>query len=674
MSDASCGWLQCHRLTKAVGRAADSPATTLVLAALVLFGASWRVDVFIVDTVAVANALANLAEGSLAFKKVYFGPADAATPGVYVADGKLYGRNYGHVIAALPILYLLEGVSTVAAPRPLLAGAWSLCIAGLGSRLATHFGRSRFRTAGIAIGTLAFIANVAFATALAPRLLPIVALQIVTVLAAVGLVAGSYLLVSLLYDRRTGVAAGIGMLLLGPVSFWATIPKRHVITAFLIILTAYLFARSRYSGRVRDRAMMYLPVGLTAWVSAPEGFLLLVALVPADLTTSQQNNLRSLAPAAVTLAVSLLPFLLTNAAVAGNPLVPPRLLTAHAAGDQLALDPKLAGSHPNAVDPSRSAATPAPPSSSESLTDPNTVDPSRSAATRANASGTTAVERSPSAASGSESGTSRSLLEAAVSLLTSTATIGVDLSFRAAARVKQGVAALSPERLYHVFLRSGRISGVDYTETGGETIDLALLESAPILAGLLAAPVIWLRQSPERLVANLPDTGDPRRATDLFALVFIVLFTLPHLPRLPLHSTITVRYLVPIVPLLAYGVVRLAPVRRVVRSAPRRVTVTSLLAAGVGGTIWVIAFAAVEPTVGTLMQTHALVNLAVAAGLVLWLVVCPNDDWIGALVLGLAVAGMALFLAFTGLEYFAADRQYLLPVARLIERAIPILS
>ena len=34
---------------------------------------------------------------------------------------------------------------------------------------------------------------------------------------------------------------------------------------------------------------------------------------------------------------------------------------------------------------------------------------------------------------------------------------------------------------------------------------------------------------------------------------------------------------------------------------------------------------------------------------------------------------MALFLAFTGFEYFAADRQYLLPVARLVEQLIPIL-
>jgi len=649
MPDASRGWLRGRRLREPLSRAADSPAATLVLAALVLFGASWRVDVFIVDTVAVANALANLADGSLAFTQVYFGPADAATPGVYVAGGQLYGRNYGQVVAALPVLYLLEGVSTVAAPRLLLAGAWSLCLAGLGGRLATHFGRPRLRTAGIVVGTLAFVANVAFATALAPRLFPLVALQTVTVLAAAGLVAGSYLLVSLLYDRRTGVAAGVGTLLLGPVGFWATIPKRHVITAFLVVLTAYLFARSRYSGRVRDRAAAYLPVGLTAWVSAPEGFLLLVALVPVDLATSPRNDLRALAPAAVALAASLVPFLLTNAAVAGNPLVPPRLLTAYAAGDPLALDPGLAGSHPAAVGPGGTAAT--------------RVDPA----------GATAGGQSPSTASGSEGGSSGSPLDAAASLLTSTATTGVDLSFRAAARVEQGVAALSPERLYHVVLRSGRIPGVDYAETGGETIDLTLLESAPLLAGLLAAPVVWLRRSPERLVANLPDTSDPRRATDLFAIAFVVLFALPHLPRLPLHSTVTVRYLVPTVPLLAYGVVRLAPVRRVVQSAPRRVTATSLLAAGAGGAVWVVAFAAVKPAVGTLMQTHALVNLAVAAGLVLWLVVCPDDDRAGALVLGLAAAGMVLFLAFTGLEYFAADRQYLLPVARLVERAIPIL-
>ena len=647
------GWLDRDRLRGPLGRVAGSPAVTLALAALVLFGASWRVDVFIVDTVAVANALANLADGSVSFARVYFGPADAATPGVYAADGRLYGRNYGQVVAALPVLSLLEAVSTVAAPRLLLAGAWGLCLALLGGRLAGHLGRPWFRTAGIVLSTLALVANAAFATALAPRLFPLVALQTVTVLAAAGLVATSYLLVGLLYDRRTGVAAGAGTLLLGPVGFWATIPKRHVVTGFLVVLTAYLFARSRSSGRVRDRAVTYLPVGLTAWVSAPEGLLLLVALVPVDLVTSPRNDLRALAPTAAALAVSLAPFLLTNAVVAGNPLVPPRLLTAYAAGDPLAVDPGLAASHPSAVPGVDGAA-----------------------ATTADSPGTTGggtQSSAPAESPDTGSGSSGSPFDAAVSLLTGTATTGVDLSLRAAARVEQGVASLSPDRLYHVVLRSGRIPGVDYAETGGETVDLALLESAPLLATLLGAPVLWLRRSRGRLTAKLPDVGDPRRATDLFALVFVVIFTLPHLPRLPIHSTVTVRYLVPVVPLLAYGVFRLAPVRRVVRQAPRRLVVTTLLGAGVGGVAWASIHAVLGPDVGTLMQAHALLNLVAAGVTVLWVVARPDDDRLGALVLGLTAAAMALFLAFTGLEYFAADRQYLLPVARLVEQLIPIL-
>ncbi len=647
------GWLDRDRLRGPLGRGAGSPAVTLALAALVIFGASWRVDVFIVDTVAVANALANLADGSVPFAQVYFGPADAATPGVYVTDGRLYGRNYGQVVAALPVLSLLEAVSAVAAPRLLLAGAWSLCLAVLGGRLAGHLGRPWLRTAAIVLSTLALVANAAFATALPPRLFPLVALQAVTVLAAAGLVASSYLLVGLLYDRRTGVAAGVGTLLLGPVGFWATIPKRHVITGFLVVLTAYLFARSRSSGRVRDRAAAYLPVGLTAWVSAPEGLLLLVALVPVDLVTSPRNDLRALAPTAAALAVSLAPFLLTNAVVAGNPLVPPRLLTAYAAGDPLAVDPGLAASHPSAVAGADGAGA---------------TGGSTQSSVPASSSGSESA-----AGSGSGSTPSPSPLTAAVSLLTGTATTGVDLSFRAAARVEQGVTSLSPDRLYHVVLRSGRIPGVDYAETGGETIDLTLLESAPLLAALLAAPVLWLRRFRGRLAAKLPEAGDPRRATDLFALVFVVVFTLPHLPRLPVHSTVTVRYLVPVVPLLAYGVFRLAPVRRVVRQAPRRLVVTTLLAAGVGGVAWATLYAALGPDVGTLMQAHALLNLAAAAVTALWLVVRPDDDRLGAVVLGLTAAAMALFLVFTGFEYFAADRQYLLPVARLAEQLLPIL-
>jgi hypothetical protein len=73
------------------------------------------------------------------------------------------------------------------------------------------------------------------------------------------------------------------------------------------------------------------------------------------------------------------------------------------------------------------------------------------------------------------------------------------------------------------------------------------------------------------------------------------------------------------------------------------------------------------------MQAHAVLNLAVAAALVGWLVARPDSDVAGATVLGLAAAAMGLFLLGTGFEYFADGRQFLLPVARLVERAIPIL-
>lgn len=635
-------------LDTAFERLRASPATTLFVAALVFFGAYWRVDVFISDTVAVANTLANLADGSLQLATVYFGPADLHTPGVYVAEGRPYGRNYGHVVAALPILYLLKGVSLIAAPRLVLAGVWSVCLAGLSGRLATMLGTPRLRAVGVGLGTLAFLANVAFGTALPARLFPLVALQAVTLLAASGLVAVAYLLVAMLYDRRTGVGAGVGTLLIGPVGFWATIPKRHVITAFLVLLTAYLFARSRRSGLLRDRAAAYLPVGLTAWISAPEGVLLLAALAPVDLATSPDRDLRSMATVGTALGVSLLPFLLTNTLIAGNPVLPPRSLASlRAGGVELLIEPSVASSNP--------VATPNPGvDGGTGAAEPTVGDDSPVAGTSGN---------------GSDGGLS---LPSARAMVATVVAVGSEMTLRVASAFERGLSALSPDRLYHVFLRSGRIPGVDYSQTGGETIDLTLLESAPLLAALVALPVVRLRRRLQSFRLMPTDWTTPHRATDLFAIAFAVVFTLPHLGRLPLHSTVTVRYLVPVVPLLVYGVFRLAPVQQVIRSAPRTVARTALIATVLGGLAWTAVFTILAPGPGGLMQAHAVSNLGVAALVVGWLVARPDDEGLGAVVLGLATAAMCLFLLGTGFEYFADGREYLLPAARLLETAIPI--
>jgi hypothetical protein len=323
-----------------------------------------------------------------------------------------------------------------------------------------------------------------------------------------------------------------------------------------------------------------------------------------------------------------------------------------ASGELLSADPGLAPTHPS-FEPA----------------------PDSAAAAAGDSGGAAPADSGSPGSGGGPSGADRDdgVLAAAGSLLTTTATTGVELSLRAADQVEQGLSSLSPERLYHVFVRSGRIPGVNYAETGGETIDLTMLESAPLLAALLATPVVLVRRSSGLLAGLRSDWTAPHRATDLFALVFTLLFSLAHLPRLPLHSTVTVRYLVPVVPLLAYGVFRLTPVRRVVNRSLRTVATTALVASVAGAAVGVVALAPSEPDVGALMQVHAVANLAAGAVVVIWLVSRPSNDRLGAVAVGLLTAAMALFLVGTGFEYFAADRQYLLPVARLLEAGIPIL-
>jgi len=639
-------------------------AATLFLLACVVFASYWRLDVFIVDTVAVANALANVADGTLQLSTVYYGPPDAQTPGVYAHDGRLYGRNYGHVFAALPILLALRAVALVAEPAILLAGLWSLGIVVVGRRLATAFDTGLVAPTAAMLGGFLFVLNVVGGAAIAPRMFPLVALQLVTLLAAGGLVATAYLLASLFHGHRVGIATAVATMLLGPVGFWATIPKRHLITAFLVLLACYCFARSRVSGRLFDRALAYVPVGLTAWVSAPEGFLLLVVLGTVDFVTADRRDLRALLAIGGVLFVSLLPFFVTNLLISGNPLQPPRLLTSYRGGGAtVTSQPTVAPSNPaepiGGADP--------PPQNGD--TGGQTGGGSDGTGGDGGATDTPA----PTDEASTDGTPSTNPIGSVIATLAATLTALLD---RVLSQFERGIEALDPQRLYHVFVRSGRIPGVDYTQTGGETIELTLLETAPLLAALVAAPGYYLRRwlTQRRLRVRLPSVStlrtDPARATDLFAVVFVVVFSLVYLPRLPVHGTVTVRYLIPTVPLLVYGVARLAPVQAVVTEATDTLARATLLAFGLGLALLVAIGPVFQPSVGAVMQAHAVVNLATGGLVAGWLLVRPDDTRLGAVALACATAAAALFVFATGFEYFADGRRYVFAAARLIEMGI----
>ena len=155
-----------HRY-RAVGRwlFGDRYGLVLWLGLLCWFGLTWRVGFFIQDTYAVANALVALADGHLHVTELRYSITFASQPGLHQYGGQLYGRNYGQLALAVPLVWALEGVAVVADPRLLLASVW----AGLGLGLVVNLGRlgwfdRRQRTVGAAVVGGVVLAGTATAT------------------------------------------------------------------------------------------------------------------------------------------------------------------------------------------------------------------------------------------------------------------------------------------------------------------------------------------------------------------------------------------------------------------------------------------------------------------------------------------------------------------------------
>lgn len=640
----------------------DRTGLTIYLGALVLFALYWRVDIFIVDTFAIGNGLVAVSEGHLHITQAVYGPTDPSTPGMNIFDGRLYARNYGQIVFALPFLLGLEAVALVADPRIAIAALWSFLVLGFCIQLGRLLERGRLATlVGCALAFVLFQANLATATALPPRLFPLVALQVSTMVAAGFVPVVLYRLFAHAHGRRVATAAGITGVVLVPIGFWASIPKRHVLTALLALIALYGFYRSRVAIADGDegvafRSLAYAAVGATAWIHAPEALALLVVLLPADLLTARSRNPRTLGIVGGVFVLSLVPFFVTNTLISGNPVKPPRLLSAYTGGDVLVenVDPGATGSETAGGE-------------SDAGSDGGTA-PVDSNSSEGTAEGT----------GGASSTGPTGVLTRLVTGMVATVSAGID-GTRDALDVFGGVLntgfdALSADRLSHVFLRSGRIPGVDYSQTGGQTVELTIAESAPVLGALVAVPVVAAKRI-ARTHSVRQQLRDPLTQTDLFAFCYVCLFTLMYISRLPLHSTITVRYLAPVVPILLYGVFRLEPIRRVANREWRPFALAVCGFTAIGITIAIAVFGAVDWSVGTVVQTHAIVNLCLAGVLAVWVVVATRTDrWdrIGALALALAVAAMAVFLLLSGLEYFGSGRQFALPIADLLEQSLPI--
>ncbi|MFW5918437.1 MAG: hypothetical protein ACOCR0_03035 [Haloferacaceae archaeon] len=660
----------------------DRVGLTLFLGVLAALAFVWRVGFFITDTYAIANTVVNLAEGRLHIAHVEYSLTLGSQPGLYEHGGRVFGRNYGQAALALPVYWLLEGASAVAELRLVLAGGWSLLVAGFAAQLGRVLDRPHVTVAGTLLALALFVANVALSTPLDPHWNGLLALQVVSLVAAGVLAVAMYRLGREFHGQRVGVAGGLLGALSLPIAFWATIPKRHVMSAALIAVVVFAFARSRGADRpLPARALTYAAVGVLAWLHAAEALVVLVVLVPFDLATARSNGPRELIVVGVVFVLSLVPFGVTNLLITGSAFTAPRMLSGLGGLAELGPggDVVVDGGGDPTTTPEQPPATPGEPTSpGEGATPEAPTDP------RGSGSG---IWARLLGVLGGVVGLVVGIVEGIVGFLEGVVTaaiVGLEVT---AARVGELWGYVSDgidivlgdlERLGYVFVRSGRTPGVNYATNDHEAIELAVLEAAPLLGPLVAVPIVLGKRGARRgrmrlsgLLAAVRTT--PRYQTDLFVGTLVIGFTLLYLPRLPLHSQITMRYIVPIMPVAAYGVMRLPAVRRGLKT-DFRAFIDAYLGGTVVGIVGVsLAFLALDPAIGEAMQFHALLNLVVAGvatGVILVDSLAERELPVGTVVGAVGGAGTALY-ALAGIEYFTYGR-FALPIAEWLSAAIPL--
>lgn len=607
-----------RKTIRRVGRTlfGDRLGLVLFLGALAFYTLTWRVTFFINDSYAVANTLVGVADGTMYVDRVAYGPPSGATPGMHEFDGRLYGRNFGHVFVALPFLLGLEAASVVADPRVALAAAWSLLLLAFGDRIGALLGRrDQFAAVAALVAVVLFGANVAVARPLWGYWFEFVALQLSSMTAAGFVAVLLYRLVDGVHGRRAGLAAGVAVAFSSPVGFWATVPKRHSFTALFVVATMYTLYRSRKatskSHFLAFRLLSYVWVGLMAWIHAPEGVILLAALGLVDVATARSNGPRQLLVVGTVLALTMVPVLVTNATISGDPLTVPRMLPAYE-GPGTASDP---------------------------------------------GGGTFGGGESSGGGSGDWPGF---------------AFLSIVMAF--GNQLLKGIAHLShPLDFYHTFIAWESPTKV-LLGSAADRRELTVVQSMPLIGVLLSAPLAaYVKGRRGEKSAIEISRPNPARTVDAFALVYLIVLLLIYLPRLPLHTTMTVRYLHPLYPIGIYLVARLSIVRAVLQ---REFELLAQSYAGfvlIGGPLLLVVLHTVPAATNAPVQFHGIVALVSGVLVATWAVAATlrgGKERTGAVAIALAGAVTTLFVVFSAFIYFTDPSAFALPIGELIGDAI----
>lgn len=597
------------------------------LGSLCLFGLVWQTAVYITDTYALVNGLYSFSNGQLFLTEAAYG-STLETPGAVRAPDGIIARNYGAIVLALPFWVLLESITLIADLRVTLIGLWSLALLGFVVQLGRFFDRDITVVGGVLVVAL-FGVNVAIARPLDPTRTHLYALQLVHITVAAFAPVLCYRLLVRIDTRRLAVTATTMLLFGTPLVLWAVIAKRHALTATVVLGIAYTLYRSRtdidgtlVASGVTFRALAYGLVGLYAWVHAPEALLFLIVLAVVDLPTARDNSPRALAVVGGVFLLSLVPFFLTNLALIGSPIRPPRLFSVAGSGAAEAASGASGSEMPGGAD----------------------------------LAGVTAMLPAPLA----------QLL-----VLLSELTEPLQLLAR---ELGLGFTVLytDPAAVWQTLVRSGDAAAA-LNNSGTQSVNLSLLESAPVLGALAGGlPAAWRRA---RSGPAITRRIQAETAVDLFAILLCVTLVLQYASRLPIHAQLTVRYLFPLFPLGVYLLARLPVVRATLSTHWRLFAWTTAVTICIGSQLIAVTVFWTTVGLGEAFQLHALLGLATAIPLAAWSCLGRSESRLGrtgAVLVGVATGLATVFVLMVALEYYSIGDSHMLPMVRLVAERVDL--
>jgi len=630
----------------------DRLGLLVFLVILAFVGTYWRMGIVINDNETLANGVHAVMNGHLTITDPIYGGPKGAAPGTKYHEGTRYAREYGLVVPSAILALVLDSLRTIFALRVLLVGGWCLVVFGAILEISRFLDRSRTaRLVGGIVVLLVLAGNIALAPPITDDQIPLLGLQLWTILVS-GLIATvAYRLFALEFSRGAAAAVGASVVLATPVGFWASIPKRHVVVTFAVLVVAYAFARRPSMSGFRGRLLRALPYATAAgllWVHPGDGGILVAAVVFVDVAFGSIYDRSQVALTGGIVALSILPFFLTNYVISGNPIRAPQYLPAYT-GQPISV-------------PEQAPA--------------NGIDVGVGAEWTGTGVGGSAGTTSKRPSSPSLLSMLRGVIQA-VSVLVLVSVDGFEHWFDRAIRVARmslDVFVMRPESVFQTFVRSGFLErparrGAD------DTINLSYLESFPVFGAALVGGVhavvaerSMTRALQDRRIAFRDADGDTRSLA--FAVTYVGLMVLFYQSRLPLHTTVTVRFLVPTMPLALLIALRLPGLRDVLEMNLRTVLLAYLSTVLVGGELLAGFFVASSLSLGEAMQLHALLALAVSIPLAIWALSSAfgfepitRERWYqaGAILLGTAAGVTTVFVLLTGWLHFPYG-EYAIPL------------